>query len=140
MKYSESKGKSHWFQGLFQFGNRVNNTEKEGVVYLVAKMPASCENHGNTLLVTGFNDLLVTPGAPRLDDCTNSCLRSCLNRIGKRKESIGCKYGSLGTFSGFLYCNFHRIDTAHLASPGSHQRVIATDGNRVGFNVAYNFP
>ena len=48
MKYSESKGKSHWFQGLFQFGNRVNNTEKEGVAYLVAKMPASCENHGNT--------------------------------------------------------------------------------------------
>ena len=54
-----------------------------------------------------------------------------LVKSGKRKEGIGCQYGSLSAFSGFLYCDFYGIDTAHLASPCSQQSPVVGNGDSI---------
>ena len=66
----------------------IANYEYSQVLVLVPEVPVACENHSDTVLVTGVNDLLIAPGAPRLHDGRRAGLMSRIHAIAERKERI----------------------------------------------------
>lgn len=56
------------------------------------KVPGSGENHGDTRIVHGPDDVFVAHGATRLCNCSYACCYGCLYTVGKRKERITGEY------------------------------------------------
>ena len=60
-------------------------------LFLVMEQSNSCKCHGNTIFVTGINDMIITDRAARLSNVAYSASVSTFYVVAEREECIGTK-------------------------------------------------
>src|SRR5215213_5744832 len=73
---------------------------------LVPEMPPTGEDHGDAVLITGGDDLVIPAGAARLDDRGNTRLGGAVDRVIKREKGIGGEHSRAGPVAGFFQGDF----------------------------------
>ena len=54
------------------------------------KVPSSRKDHGDTMLIAGFDDRFVAAGAAGLNDCLNPLFRNEIKRVREWEKGIAC--------------------------------------------------
>src|SRR5256885_4863444 len=85
-----------WARGGIEFSTRS-----------VTEMPHASEDHRHLMLIGCRDDLLVSDGAPRLNDGGDTCLRSRIQAVPKREKGVRCHYTPLDLQQGFHACEVY---------------------------------
>src|SRR5438093_7175167 len=85
-----------WARGGIEFSTRS-----------VTEMPHASENHRDLMLISCLDDLLISDGAPRLNDGGDTGLRSLIQAVPKREKGVRCHHAPLDLQHSFHACEFY---------------------------------
>ena len=83
------------------------------MIDLVAKVPCSCEDHCDPVVIGGGDNLSVAHGSPRLDHCGGAGVDRLQEPVRKREEGVGSDCRAVNVESSVLCllrrnpCGFH---------------------------------
>src|SRR5690606_1997602 len=101
-------------EGVFPTAPAHNQYLHGSTSLLVFEVTDTRKDHGQIILVSFLNGVLIPDGTARLDDRSNACCRRGFHRIGHGEEGIGCQNRAASFLARLLQSDLGSPNPVHL--------------------------